>query len=137
MSSAGSLIQLHHHSNIDVLDDISDSDGKLYYKGTPIYTQVSKTDGNAIQTLSDGIYVDSTYFLTEDQYNLLTKFSFVNNELLYDGEIVSREYKNSAVVNCVNAVWEAIEQEESGEPVSIDDFLDDEDDSGGDSDDAE
>ena len=112
-SGIGSLIQLHNHDNYNVLEELEDSDGKLYYKGVPIYTAVSNKPNNAIVTISDGIYVDNSCFLSGDQYDLLTKFSYKNGELLYDNVIVSREYQDNAVYNTVTAVWAKLDAEDA------------------------
>ena len=112
-SETGSLIQLHKHNNFDVLEELEDSGGKLYYKGVPIYTAVSNKPNNAIVTISDGIYVDNSCFLSGDQYDLLTKFSYKNGELLYDNVIVSREYQDNAVYDTVTAVWAKLDAEDA------------------------
>lgn len=112
-SRTGSLIQLHKHDNFDVLEELEDSGGKLYYKGVPIYTAVSSKAHNAIVTISDGIYVDGSCFLSGDQYDLLTKFSYKNGELLYDNVIVSREYQDNAVYDTVTAVWAKLDAEDA------------------------
>ena len=112
-SGTGSLIQLHNHDNYDVLEELEDSGGKLYYKGVPIYTAVSNKPNNAIVTISDGIYVDNSCFLSGDQYDLLTKFSYKNGELLYDNVIVSREYQDNAVYDTVTAVWAKLDAEDA------------------------
>ena len=109
----GSLIQLHNHDNYDVLEELEDSGGKLYYKGVPIYTAVSNKPNNAIVTISDGIYVDNSCFLSGDQYDLLTKFSYKNGELLYNNVIVSREYQDNAVYDTVTAVWAKLDAEDA------------------------
>ena len=112
-SGTGSLIQLHNHDNYDVLEELEDSSGKLYYKGVPIYTAVSSKPNNAIVTISDGIYVDGSCFLSRDQYDLLTKFSYKNGELLYDNVIVSREYQDNAIYDAVTAVWAKLDAEDA------------------------
>lgn len=112
-SGTGSLIQLHNHDNYNVLEELEDSGGKLYYKGIPIYTAVSSKLNNAIVAISDGIYVDSSCFLSGDQYDLLTKFSYKNGELLYDNVIVSREYQDNAIYDTVTAVWAKLDAEDA------------------------
>lgn len=113
MADTGSLIQLHKHNNFEVLEYLEDSDGKLYYKGVPIYTAVSENPNNAITTLADGIFVDNTYFLSKDQYELLSKFSFKDNELYYDGIIVSREYQNNQIDNMISSLWNKLDAEDA------------------------
>ena len=113
MADTGSLIQLHKHLNFEVLEALEDSNGRLYYKGVPIYTAVSKNPNNAITTLTDGIFVDNTYFLSKEQYDLLTKFSYENNELYYDGVIVSREYQNNQISNMISSLWNKLNSEDT------------------------
>lgn len=36
MNETGSLIRMHHHENFDILDNLSENEGTLYYKGEPI-----------------------------------------------------------------------------------------------------
>ena len=112
-SGTGSLIQLHNHNNYNVLEELEDFGGKLYYKGVPIYTAVSSKANNAIVTISDGIYVDGSCFLSGDQYDLLTKFSYKNGELLYDNVIVSREYQDNAIYDTITAVWAKLDAEDA------------------------
>ena len=113
MADTGSLIQLHKHNNFEVLEYLEDSDGKLYYKDVPIYTAVSESPNNAITTLTDGIFVDNTYFLSKEQYELLSKFSFKDNELYYDGIIVSREYQNNQIDNMISSLWNKLDTEDA------------------------
>ena len=112
-NGTGSLIQLHNHNNYNVLEELEDSSGKLYYKGVPIYTAISKQTNNAIVELADGIYVDNSCFLSGDQYDLLTKFSYKNGELYYDDVIVSREYQDNAIYDTVSAVWDKLNAEDA------------------------
>ena len=88
MANSGSLIQLHKHLNLDILEQLSELDGNLYYKNIPIYIAVSNNPNNAITTLTDGIFVDNSYFLSKNQYDLLTKFSYKDNELYYNNILV-------------------------------------------------
>lgn len=111
MAKTGSLIQLHNHDNFEVLEELEDSDGKLYYKGVPIYTPVSKQLYNALTTLLDGLYVDGSCFLSRNQYDMLTKFNYENGELYYDGLIVSREYQDNAIYDMITALWDKINSE--------------------------
>lgn len=120
---AGSLIQLHKHKNFEVLELLEDSDGKLYYKGIPIYTAVSTKSNNAIITLADGIYVDGSCFLSGDQYDLLTGFSYKNGELYYNDVIVSREYQDNAIYDMITAVWAKLNAEYPENPVETQGIL--------------
>ena len=101
MANSGSLIQLHKHLNLDILEQLSELDGNLYYKNMPIYIAVSNNPNNAITTLTDGIFVDNSYFLSKNQYDLLTKFSYKNNELYYNNILVSRNL-NDTLLNHIN-----------------------------------
>ena len=108
---AGSLIHIHYHDNFNVLEEISDVNGNLYYKNVPIFIQVSKEAKNAIIKKSDAIFVDSSYFLTETQYRMLTKFDFYNGNLMYDGRIVVREYTEDQLYVLHNQIWNELNQE--------------------------
>ena len=101
MANSGSLIQLHKHLNLDILEQLSELDGNLYYKNMPIYIAVSNNPNNAITTLTDGIFVDNSYFLSKNQYDLLTKFSYKDNELYYNNILVSRNL-NDTLLNHIN-----------------------------------
>lgn len=41
MDNTGSLIQIHYHNNFETLENLSNIDGILYFKGTPIHPIVS------------------------------------------------------------------------------------------------
>ena len=110
-NNTGSLIKLHNHNNYGTLEALEDYDGKLYYKGAPVYTAVSNDNRNAIITFTDGIFVDNSYFLNENQYSLLTKFSYKNGELYYDDVIVSRKYNDNAIYDMITAVWNKLDAE--------------------------
>lgn len=106
---AGSLIQLHHHLNIDVLDALSDVDGGLYYNGAPVYTPISKQENNAIVRLEDGIFVSNLTMLSVDQYNLISRFSFEDGNLLFDNVIVSREYTDAQIRAMITDLWNELD----------------------------
>lgn len=56
MGKTGSLIELHSHGNIDVLNKLSESeDGKLLYDDESIL-EVSNEENNIIEQKEDGIY---------------------------------------------------------------------------------
>lgn len=63
MSSAGSLIIIHVHNNLEVLNELSETNGQLYYKGKPINKtlEVSKDERNLIELLNDGIFVNGDF----------------------------------------------------------------------------
>lgn len=118
MAATGSLLQLHSHNNYDILEEISDINGQLYYKGVPIYIGLSKENNNAIELFSDGIYVNGSYFLNKEQFDLLTKFDYKNNELYYDDIIVSREYDIKEIEDMINEIWNKINTENSNTSVT-------------------
>lgn len=112
MAETGSLIRLHYHANKEsVLDFLTDSAGNLYYKGSPIYTQVSTDKRNAIVKLPDGVFVDNTYFLTKEQYELLTKFSFENSLLQFGSHIIAWDYTYQQIQLTNKEVWDILNVE--------------------------
>lgn len=112
MSDTGSLIRLHHHENKEtVLDFLSDYQGRLYYKNAPVYIQVSADKRNAIIPLTDGIFVDKSYFLTQEQYEVLTQFSFKNSNLYFGNKIISWEYTEAQLKIVNNEIWEILNKE--------------------------
>ncbi len=112
MSDTGSLIRLHHHGNKEnVLDFLSDFQGRLYYKNAPVYIQVSADKRNAIIPLSDGIFVDKSYFLTQEQYEVLAQFSFKNSNLYFGTKIISWEYTEAQLKIINNEIWETLNKE--------------------------
>ena len=61
MSSPGSLIQLHYHDNLEILKELTDNDGVLYYKGTPIRSSESQpSSGDYITTETMEKYVEQS-----------------------------------------------------------------------------
>lgn len=114
---AGSLIQLHYHDNLAILEKLSEVSGNLYYKNMPIFTEVSKETTNAIIKKVDGIYVDNTYFLSEKQYRILTKFDYYNGSLVYDNRIVSWDYTEDQLNVLHRQVWSDLEKDYPKESV--------------------
>lgn len=112
MSNPGSLIRLHYHNNqLDVLDFLSDNEGELYYKDSPIYIQVSSAENNAIVKKPDGIFVDNSYFLTKEEYNVLTKFSFDNSLLKFGDHIISWDYTYQQIQLTNSEIWDVLNVE--------------------------
>lgn len=112
MADTGSLIRIHYHENqLDVLDFLSDEDGKLYFKNAPVYTQVSSDSKNAITKLPDGIFVDGSYFLTETQYNVLTQFSYDNSLLKFGDRVISWEYTLQQIQLTNKEIWDVLNPE--------------------------
>ena len=110
-NQTGSLIKLHYHENLALLHLLSDVNGNLYYKNLPIYTKLSEEKYNAIVHKTDGIYVDSRYFLNEDQYRILTKFDFYNGNLVYEDRIISWDYTQDQLYVTHQQIWQDLEQE--------------------------
>ena len=108
---AGSLIQLHYHDNLAILEKLSEVNGNLYYKNMPIFTEVSQEETNAITKKSDGIYVDNRYFLNEKQHQILTKFGYYNGTLVYDGRIISWDYTEDQLNVLHRQVWTDLEKD--------------------------
>lgn len=55
MSDTGSLIPIHIHTNKNILDDLSDTDGLLNYRGTPVHPIV--TDIQIQQAITDTLKI--------------------------------------------------------------------------------
>lgn len=108
-NNSGSLIQLHHHDNFDVLNNLTDIDGVLYYQGAPITISISNRANNGIALESDGLYMSNLTTLTANQYNLVSRFSYVNGSLLFDGTIVSQEYDDSQIQMMITDLWNDLE----------------------------
>jgi len=109
MSNPGSLIQLHFHENFDVLNGLSDTDGILYYQGSPIFPGISKKDNNGIILEADGLYMSNLTMLNATQYNIVSRFSYDNGALLFDGVIVSQEYTELQIRVMLDTMWKEID----------------------------
>lgn len=93
MNNEGSMIRIHYHNNIDILKEIDDINGILYYKKSPI-------------------------MVDDVQYNLLSKFSYLNGSLLFDGMVVSQEYIKSQITMMITDLWNELEQNDTGGDVN-------------------
>ena len=100
MSDTGSLIQLHSHTNLELLEFLSDDNGNLYYKGVPIYIQVSKDKNNAIQKLPDGIFVDNS---------IISRLSTKDDRLYFDNVLVTQEYTERDIEIMIIGLWSMLE----------------------------
>ena len=100
MIPAGGLIHLHYHDHMDVLESFTDVDGILYYKASPLFSnvQLSKKAHNHLTKENDGLFVDGTF---------VDRFSYdqEHDELLFDNIIVSREYPEQEIKDMVNTLW--------------------------------
>ena len=108
MPSTGSIIQLHHHNNFELLEFLTEDNGNLYYKSKPVYTPISLSEHNAIQTKDDGFYVDGKNFIDDTEHDILSRFSFKNANLYFDNIVVSREYQRPAIQLMIVELWEVI-----------------------------
>jgi len=113
-NSPGSLIQLHFHENFDVIDKLSDVGGILYYKDTPVFPSVSKKDNNAVTLETDGLYVSNVTMLSQKQYDLLSKFDYINNVLVFNDVTVSQEYTKTQITVMIHELWLEIDPEYDG-----------------------
>lgn len=109
MSSPGSLIQLHHHDNYELLEQLKDTDGILYYKDAPVFPGVSKKEGNGIRLEADGLFMSNLTMLNSTQYNLVSRLSYQNGALLFDGIVVSQEYTELQIRVMMDNLWKEIE----------------------------
>lgn len=112
MSSPGSLIQLHHHDNHELLEQLKDTDGILYYKDAPVFPGVSKKEGNGIRLEADGLFMSNLTMLNSTQYNLVSRFSYQNGALLFDGIIVSQEYTELQIRVMMDNLWDELRETE-------------------------
>jgi len=98
MQQAGGLIKLHYHENYGVLELFNDVNGVLYYRNSPLFqnVQISQEPHNKLSKKSDGLYSDGTF---------IDRFEYVDDELLFDGVIVSREYPDETITDLVSSLW--------------------------------
>lgn len=126
MSNAGSLIQLHFHDNIDVLNRLTDSNGILYYQGAPIFPSVSKRADNALTTVADGLYISNRTMLSVVQYDTLSRFYYDRGVLYFNDVVVSQAYTDLELQEMLSEVWQEIDPS-----VNVGDYIP-EDEPGGD-----
>lgn len=55
MSKTGSLIQLHHHNNFEILEQLTEKNNILHYKDVPIFPSVS--DEEIQQAITDTLKI--------------------------------------------------------------------------------
>ena len=108
MPNPGSIIQLHHHNNFELLEFFTETNNNLYYKNKPVYTPISLSEHNAIQTKDDGFFVDGKNFIDDTEHDILSRFSFKNANLYFDNIVVSREYQRPAIQLMIVELWEVI-----------------------------
>ncbi len=113
-NGAGSLIQLHLHENFDVIAMLSDVDGILYYKATPVFPSVSKKDNNGITLESDGLFMSNLTMLNFQQYDIVSRFKVVNNALTFNGTIIPQEYTKTQIAGMIAELWNELEPDTSG-----------------------
>lgn len=106
MSKSGSLIQLHSHTNLELLELLSDVDNKLYYRGIPIYTQISSNENNAIKKLNDGIFVDNS---------IISRLSTNDDKIYFDNKLITQEYTETEVQNMITDLWNILEPKTGGD----------------------
>ena len=109
MSNPGSLIQLHHHENFDLLNSLSDVNGMLYYKDSPVFPSVSAKENNGIRLEADGLYMSNLTMLNNTQYNIVSRFTYMNETLFFDGIAVSQEYNDLQIRVMLDTMWKEIE----------------------------
>lgn len=130
MSNTGSLIQLHFHDNIDVLNKLSALNGILYYQGVPVFPSVSKQADNALSIAHDGLYISNRTMLSVVQYDTLSRFYYDRGTLYFNNAIVVQECTDLDIQNMLSEMWQEIDPS-----VNIDDYIA-EDEPGGDAGDA-
>lgn len=99
---AGSLIPMHAHGNMEVLDKLSENtDKQLLYDGKLIDAAISKEANNLVERKSDGLFVDG---------ELLGEFSYVNGVLKFKGITVSQEYDKRSVTAMIYELWKEYDE---------------------------
>lgn len=111
MSEIGSIIKLHQHNNFPVLEKITDNEGKLFYNNNPIYISISKEEHNAIVKKDDGIFVDNKNYLNDEQFQTLTKITFVNGDLKFDNKVISWDYTKDQITRTNLNIWDVLKKE--------------------------
>lgn len=99
---AGSLLELHSHNNLNILNELSEASSILYYKGKKIagIADISKEPNNAIIGKSDGIYVDGKLLCTSDEKDLLSKLSIDPTQgLMVNGKQVGHSHNNKDILD--------------------------------------
>lgn len=98
MLKAGGLIKMHYHDHYEVLESFYDVDGVLYYREKPLFLNItiSPNEHNYLTKLENGLFVDGTF---------LDRFSYENDELLFDNIIVSREYEDQKIQDMVTSLF--------------------------------
>ena len=100
MIEAGGLIKLHYHDHLDVLEALTDVAGILYYKESPLFSniQISQVAHNHLTKKEDGLFVNGTFL---DRFG----YDSISDELLFDSRIVSRKYTETQIKNMVDSIW--------------------------------
>ncbi len=101
-------------SNSDVLEQLSDSNGVLQYKGKPIAADLKVKDDplNAIQvTDAKELFVNNSYFLNQQQYEMFSKFTYDASVLKFDSREVGLREDDVNLENAVKQVWEDIDSD--------------------------
>ncbi len=108
----GSLIPFHQHNNLDLLQLLTDTNGLLYYNGKPVTPPVKNDKNNALQVTSNNeLFVDGTYFLSKEQYEVLSKFDYAAYLLTFNGREVALKADDSSVKSVINQVWSNIDND--------------------------
>lgn len=111
-NKTGGLIFIHYHDNKELLDLLSSVKGVLYYDGKPVMLPLKNSEDNALVVTSDReLFVDGRYFLTKEQYDILTKFDYQALLLTFNGKEVGLAASNTAVSDMVNYVWKTIDDD--------------------------
>lgn len=99
---AGSLLELHSHANLDILNELSSVSSILYFKGKKIagVADLSSEADNAIVTKSDGIYVNGKLLCSETEKELLGKLSVDPIlGLMLDSKQVGHSHDNKSILD--------------------------------------
>jgi hypothetical protein len=123
MSSEGSLIKIHFHDNYDILKELSEVDGNLYYKGNPILSGPSSGD-EFVQSYTEEEIEQAIVDLWAE---LGEKVEFEDGGKIVGEYFVTNEYMEQYVQEALtklvaHAIGEDIYKEESPEEPSIEEL---------------
>lgn len=137
-NETGGLILIHYHDNKDVIDlftalngklcwdgkvvfpiddpdllnKLKDLDGVLQYDDKPVMIPVKQTSENALKVTPEReLFVDGSYFLNQEEYNVLTKFQYGAYILTWNGQEVGLRASEESVKNTINYVWQNIDND--------------------------
>lgn len=137
-NETGGLVLIHFHNNKELLDLLSAVNGKLYYDGKPVFPindpdllnlltdtndelyyngkpvmlPIKVDDNNAlVVTPNRELFVNGKYFLSQKQYDVLSKFDYAAYLLTFDGKEVGVKVSDTSVEIAVKEAWQNIDND--------------------------